>query len=86
MDEHNQFCSCSACWETRIVTMPISCATVYVFGVKRPKDSEPWYLAFKSQGLAEAYQHRCTAVTAVLLYEREDTTAHSAGSAQQEKP
>lgn len=22
-DEHNQFCSCKACWETRIVTMPI---------------------------------------------------------------
>lgn len=58
--------------------VPESCATVYVFGVKRPKDSEPWYLAFKDQGLAEAYKHRCTAVTAVLLYERDDSTPHSA--------
>lgn len=22
-DEHNQFCSCKACWDTRIITMPI---------------------------------------------------------------
>lgn len=51
--------------------LPKPSATVYVFGVKRPKDSEPWYVAFENQRFADNYPHRCTAVTAVLLYDRE---------------
>lgn len=50
---------------------PEPCATVYVFGVKRPRDSAPWFLAFTDQQLADRYPHRCTAVTAVHLYDPE---------------
>lgn len=50
------------------VEQPEPFATVYVFGVKRPIDSEPWYLAFTNQEHANRYPHRCTKVTAVLLY------------------
>jgi hypothetical protein len=45
---------------------------VHAFGVQRPQDSEPWFLAFSDRQLAHEYPHRCTAVTAVPLYDHED--------------
>jgi hypothetical protein len=49
-------------------TIPKELATVYVFGVQRKTDSEPWFLAFTNQEQADRYSDRCTEVTAVLLY------------------
>lgn len=48
--------------------IPDPCATVYVFGVSRPQDSAPWFLAFTDQERADNYPCRSTAVCAVHLY------------------
>lgn len=63
--------------DDQLTWIPEPYATVYVFGVRRPQDSAPWYLAFMNQAQAEGYPHRCTGVTAVSLYGRQ--SADSAG-------
>lgn len=55
-------------YEKERFKMPEPFATVYTFGVKRPRDAEPWFLAFTNQDAADSYEHRCTEVTAVHLY------------------